>query len=392
MQAVGKWTVATLVWAAMGIGYLNVMIVPPLILGFVTELGLSYTDAAFLMTAFAIGVTAGGVPAGYIGTRMGGLTGVGIGLALISISQLAISFNPPFALMVILRGFVGFGTANIWVSGVIAMRSWFPKERLGTALGGMNASIAVGVSFALGITPVLGRDFGLLFPFQISGLAGLILATSIAVLRGRTADRKETPSSTGSSNTRRPAYSTVGVGLLGTISFALLFQVFLLVTWIPPYLEGALFFDVEEVGLTSSILPLSAIPASILGAYLVDRTGRVHGLINLGILWSFSALLLIGPFTTLALMILIIGIVTLGVNMAIGPFYMIISRVSSPSATGKVTGIISTSGFSSSIVASFLGGYLLDSFNSYAPIFSLVIVTSTAALIASGLLRRYMIN
>ena len=374
------------IWLAAVITYANVFIMPPLLLDFMKTLTISYEGAGLLMTSFALAYAASGIPAGYIASRIGARECMLTGLACILLAQCGISLTQYFPLILGLRGLVGFGAANVWISSVLYIRCHVPSSEWGRALGGLNAGVNAGTALVMAFAPPLAQFRGLALPIQVFALAVLPFLFAVFLLPS-VKQRSNLDDSTLTSMPK-PGRYWIQVCLLCAMSFAVYFHIYAIFTWVPPFVFETLRADPTTGGLVSSVLALTGIAASVVGGVIADRPRMLHTTVTAGMIVMLSTYFLTAHITKLSHMVLLMLAVGWGSNMALGPLFALPAFVVPPKAAAKTTGLVGTAGFSASIVSTYLGGYILDLTHSYSVILFTVVAVTMIGIISSILLRR----
>ena len=118
-----KWLDAILIWSCSLVGFYNVMLVPPLIIDFMSIFGINYSYASLAMGSYGLMYTIGGVISGYLSTKIGARKSVFLGILFIAIAHLTISVSNTYNVIILLRGLVGIGTAMIWTSSILLLKN-----------------------------------------------------------------------------------------------------------------------------------------------------------------------------------------------------------------------------------------------------------------------------
>ncbi|MFX0067837.1 MAG: nitrate/nitrite transporter [Promethearchaeota archaeon] len=392
-----KWLVLTVTSVSALLAYIHVFMYPPLIPSFISELGLTYAEASLLIVSFGLAYTCSGVVWGHIINRYGLRWILFAGLLCISVPQFVISLLPPYHIMVGLRFILGLGVANIRVTGISYLHSWFPSSEVSRAIGIFNASVLVGMSIALGTPPILQIYFGWLFPFMFFSVISLffiivfVAATQrIPMPRQYGFEKKSEVEPKEPSESDESVYRNPAVWILGLVAFTLYFAVYAALSWIPSYIYEVGNLSEFESSIVLPFLTLVGIPASLVGGFLADRTRKRVAVMAIGLGINVSILILAGPpITNLVYLLGTLMVIGWGSNMSFGPCFTIPKDITSPGNVNKALGIVSTFAFSSAIIAPYIGGFLRDLTGSYAPLFVLTAAISVAGVIASLILKKF---
>ena len=194
-----SWPRPTVAWYGVVIlliaflfSFVDRIILGLLVVPIKADLGVSDAAMGLLLgIAFAIFYTLMGLPIGWLADRFSRRGIIAIGIALWSLATAACGLAGSFLQLFIARIGVGVGEAALSPSAFSMIADYFPKERLGRALGVFTsgAFFGAGLAFlvggaALGLVMKMGNVelpiVGSLKPWQLTffivGLPGLIVA------------------------------------------------------------------------------------------------------------------------------------------------------------------------------------------------------------------------
>jgi predicted MFS family arabinose efflux permease len=391
-----KWIILILVSFSSLLAYTHVFIYSPLIPSFIAELNLTSLEASLPIVSFGIAYTISGVFWGHLIGRYKIKWILLIGLFCISIPQFFISFLPPYILILFLRFILGLGVSNIRVTGISYLHSWFPSSTISKAIGIFNSAVLIGMSIALGVTPIIEITYGWLFPFMLFSIVTFCFIAFFIIIIYKEPKLKSTRVIEDSMSARKitekrneSLYRNPSLWVLCFITFSIFFYVYATLTWIPPYAKDIINLTDIERSIVVPFLAIIGIPASLVGGYISDKTGKRILVTAAGLLINVSILILVGftitSWITFLFTLIIIG---WGTHMSFGPAFSLHKEIFSPKNMDKALGIISTCAFSSAIIAPFIGGFLLDLTGSYIYLFLLTALISIAGVIASIILKK----
>ena len=261
------------------------------------DLNLTDTDMGFMMgIAFAIFYALMGLPIGRLADRHSRRLIIGVGIFLWSIMTAMCGLARSFWQLFLARVGVGVGEATLSPAAYSMIADYFPKDKLGRALGvyQSGAFFGVGLAFIFGglaIQFAKGADdialplLGVLKPWQIAfivvGLPGILVAALMFLVvepvRQGIASAAEDEISLG--QTFRFAFQRWRVFIAHYTGFALLaLPMTTLATWVPPYFMRVVGLSPPETGLKLGIIVLICSPLGVIGGgWLSDtlfRRGR----------------------------------------------------------------------------------------------------------------------
>jgi len=254
------------------------------------DLGLSDTDMGLMMgLAFAIFYALMGLPIGRMADKYSRRTIIGCGIFLWSIMTAVCGLTRSFWELFLARVGVGVGEATLSPAAYSMIADYFPKEKLGRALGVYQSGAFFGIGLAL-IFGGLAIRFaataddvslplvGVIAPWQLAfiaiGLPGVLVAALMFLVKepvrqGLLPAQSEEISlgqAIGFAWTRRRVFLAHYTG------FALLaLPMTTLATWVPAYFMRVVGLTPPETGLKLGLIVLVCAPVGVIsGGWLAD--------------------------------------------------------------------------------------------------------------------------
>ena len=384
MQSNSKNKVIWLVILSILFSFIKVFEIPPVIPTLVSDLHISYAQAGLFMSVYAVMKCLASSPAGYISDKWGAVPLMSASLLGICIFGILGTIGDSFELLLLWRFLGSVLLAIIFIAGTDAVSKNLPPEKVGFGMGLINATIGIGITIALLVTPIISDRIGWRVNFLFTSLAcGALFLYSLLLI-------KEEKALQPIGNARLPdsdaPYSfgkllSNPMLILIAVSMGCLFiEVYGVTTWIPPYLTDVYQFSPSEVGLSSMMLGLVMIPAAITTGYFATNMVRILWLtLSGGVVASIGIMVLImvqlSPWETA----LVISILTWGQTQAIVTVTSMASIIVPKHSAGKAIGIVFTLGYAGAILATYLGGYLVTSRGDYDVSLILFAIASTLA-------------
>jgi MFS family permease len=267
-----RWVVLAVAVAAFAQTHLHRMAFAPLIPTFVGDLGLSYTAAGTMQTAYFWTYALAQIPIGVLADRWGSRRVMLACLTLLTLGALAFAGSRTFAESVAARMLVGLGAAAAWVPGMRLVTEWFPAAERGRATGMLSAGGGVGGTVGLIVVPWLASVWGWRVAYGTLALPALATAVLIALLLRHRGDggagAVPAPGSLGRVLATRATWAlnlTVLFSYGGYFSF---------LTFLPAFLVARLDVSPTEAGMITSLLTAATIVSWPLAGALSDRLGR----------------------------------------------------------------------------------------------------------------------
>lgn len=258
------------------------------------DLGVSDFGIGLLQgIAFTIFYATVGIPIGRLADRHSRRTIIGVGIFLWSLATAACGLAKNFWQLFLARVGVGVGEAALSPAAYSMIADYFPKEKLGRALGVYQAGafVGAGISFLVGglvIRYVMGADeltlpvLGAVRPWQMVffavGIPGIAVALLMAtvrepVRRGRLAEHDRTMPL---GDVLKYVREHRRVFLTHFFGFALLaVPITTALTWIPAYYTRVLGYSLPDAALSLGTILIVLSPAGVFfGGWLVDFLQR----------------------------------------------------------------------------------------------------------------------
>jgi MFS family permease len=248
------------------------------------DLDLTDTDMGFMMgIAFAIFYALMGLPIGRLADKYSRRLIIGVGIFLWSFMTALCGLANSFMQLFLARVGVGVGEATLSPAAYSMIADYFPKDKLGRALGvyQSGAFFGVGLAFIFGglaIQFAKGADefvlplVGALKPWQLAfvvvGLPGILVAgLMFFVLEpARQGIKSAAENEISLGQTFRFAFQRWRVFIAHYTGFALLaLPMTTLATWVPPYFMRVVGLSPPETGLKLGLIVLIASPLGVIG-------------------------------------------------------------------------------------------------------------------------------
>lgn len=288
------WYAVTILVIAFVFSFIDRIIIALLVEPIKRDLGVSDFGIGMLQgLAFAVFYALVGIPIGRWADRYSRRRIIGVGILLWSLMTAACGLAKNFWQLFAARVGVGVGEAALSPAAYSMIADYFPKERLGRALGVYQAGafVGAGISFLVGglvIRYVMGAEgitlplIGDVRPWQMVffavGLPGVIVA-----LLMRTVDEPQRRGKLAGHDDGIPLHEVLGYVREHRRLFASHFCGFALLavpittilTWVPAYYTRVLGYSLPETGLTLGAILVVLSPAGVYcGGWLVDFLSR----------------------------------------------------------------------------------------------------------------------
>jgi sugar phosphate permease len=384
-----------LTWLLFGMYYVNRFNYSPMIPLLKADLGISNTQAGWLMALFFISYTIFQLPAGFLGDRFGPRKVLTWGAVISIAGNLIFSQATSFGLLSLGQLANGLGQSMGWTSSLKLIVSWFPRSRRATAIGLFATCVTGGSSVGIRLSGLLGDHLG----WRSSFIIPPVLMAMVALIFWMMV--KDNPRERGLPDFDDEIYlerqiendprSRLSLVLTNRIlwSVALVYFCFVYVqfgclVWIPSFLKEGYAISVDRASTISALVLLPGVFASPLAGYLSDHYfgGKRKPLIFMGMFILALATFLLSREVSITLaagLLAIVGLMIIMPDVLLAAYPSdILSRKLSATGMGFLTTFTSIAG----IITTPLSGKIIDLFGSYTAVFfSFAVVALAGALL-----------
>lgn len=396
-----NWLVALTVVACY-ICFIDRIAISVAIIPMAAENGWSATLQGSIMSAFFIGYLTLHAPAGFLADRFGGRWVLGIGVLLWSLFTM---LTPPAAALsvgalLLCRFLMGMAEAVTYPSIYALYAQWVPLGRRSVSIGLLNSGIAGGSTIALLATPAIVELASWQWAFYLYGSLGVVwfaLWTTttragpdapLAVAEQQHADEDPLHPPDLKPFTLANALRSRGVQAIIVANVAVNWVIYLLLSWLPTYVNQGLGVDFSQIGLVAVLPYATSVVATILGGRVGDVLLR-RGMNRLRLRKTMQGLSLggaalglsvIGYTTSVEVAVAIVCITNFALGLTIAGFASNHMDIA-PGHTGSLVGIAGMLGSLSSAVAVFVSGLLLDLTGSWTLVYQTAAVIALAGMV-----------
>lgn len=343
------WYVVVVLMLAQLVSFVDRQVITLLVQPIRADLDINDTQMSLLMGfAFAIFYVTMGVPIARLADRRSRRTIIAIGIFLWSIATAACGLAKNFVQLFMARIAVGVGEATLTPAAYSIIADYFPKERLGRAIG----VYATGVWLGAGLALILGGAvirliteagaidlplLGTMAPWQLTFVAvatpGLLLVAVMLLTVREPARRNvlETTANKGVPFTDVLKFMWTNRGTFGSIFFGyaaggMAFYGFL--GWVPEFIRRTHEWDITDAGILFGTQLVILGPAgTYFGGWFSDwLTLRGYADAPLRSLAAFFAIAMpfmvaapLMPTMTLCIVVLSLAVFTLSLQQALSP-------------------------------------------------------------------------
>lgn len=394
-----RWGVLAACFLAFMQTHTQRVAVAPLIPMFIADLGLSYTAAAAVMSAYFWTYMTVQVPVGLLTDRLGPRRVMLVFMGVLVAGVAAFSASRDIVQLLIARCVVGLGAAAVWLPGLRLISERFPVGERGRATGLLSAGGGIGGTLGLLAVPVLAERLGWRVGYGVT-LIPVLLAVALILLAVRDTPRARGISAAAGPEPLAPA-ATASLATLGAVLRSPLIWPFniattlwyggylSLLTWLPTFLVQSEGLSRGAAGTVTALITAGTIVSWPLAGLISDRLGRRKAIyltsqaLTMPACLAFAWVVPGGGFATAAAVAFATGITMGGM---ITPFVMV-AELFPPRLVGTASGVVNTFCFVGGLVLPVALGQVLDRSGSFPVAFTGCALAQAAAIVAASFTR-----
>ena len=282
-----QWIMVSLLIAAGVVNYVDRSTLAIANHDIATEMHFSPAQMGALLSAFAWAYAICQLPIGAVTDRVGPRIMLAVGMTFWSLAQIVSGTVVSFGQFIAARAGLGIGESPMFTAGARASVNWFPIKERGVPLGLFNAASSLGPALAPPLLTALMLAYGWRPMFMLMGVLGLVVAAAwwwlyrdpedtdvpradiAAIHEGDLATDAVAGPKVWAELFRIPTTWAMMTGLFG-----LVYVTWLVVAWLPDYLETVRHVSVARTGILASIPQFAGFFGGVLGGYLSDWLAR----------------------------------------------------------------------------------------------------------------------
>lgn len=388
-----RYNVILLAAVAVFICYMDRVIISVAIIPMAADYGWSAEQMGRVLSSFFLGYLLTQIAGGWLAERYGGKVVLGAGVVLWSLFTLLTPIAAAGGMVALLttRILMGIGEGVTFPSIYAMFGRWIPLTERSRAIGILFSTIPLGSVFALLATPWIVARFGWEWAFYSFGLIGFVWwifwqrmagatpethprvdAAELAVIRA--GDAAPTPSAR--PPRMRELLSKPAVWAIVVSHFCANWGSYVLLAWLPTYINQGLGVDFASVGLFTMIPSLFAFLAMNLGGWIADRmirrgidvtrTRKIMQTFGFG--GSAAVLAAVGYVESVPLAIALMSIGNIFGGAMAGGFGVNHLDIA-PRGAGIIMGLSNTAGTIPGVIGVYISGLILEATGSWTLVF-----------------------
>lgn len=371
------WKVVALFTVGWALMYADRTILNPLMPKIAEQFNLNNSQLGLVNSVFFLTYAVTQIPFGVLGDKFGRKAVISIGFILFGITTFLSGIVSGFGMFMIYRALTGLGEGTYYGPQYALSTESIPTKHLTLGNAIINSGMALGTSggYLLSSKLVLENGEHWTRPFFVMAIPTVIVGILIFVLLKekviRPEDQKEAVENDKKVKTDIQKVSLASIFrnrnlvLTFIMCFCSLYGFFVVVTWLPQFLQVERGFEGTSVGFISSLVPWASIPGALIFARLSDKFKQtklfVYTLVPIAMLSIFS----IAFVTDRTLLIVALILYGLTGKLALDP--ILVAFVAKNAPKGSLSTALSAYNFigmSSSILAPYVTGWITDTVGS----------------------------
>ncbi len=306
-----------------------------------TELGLNYTQAGVVFSAFAITYGIAQLPAGWLADRLGARVMVAISISGVALAGVAVGLSQTYLLLVVFLVLAALLGGGYHPAAAAAISASIAPQRRGRALG----IHLIGGSSAFWAVPLIAAPIAVAWGWRVAyislAMPAFVLGVALYLLLGRRQRRilAGLPAQTAPPppvETVRIRWRRLVPFIVMSVSAGTLVQSVL--SYVALYAVDGLGVAEGTAAMLVAVMPAVGLVAAPLGGYLSDKLGRIPVLLAVCLL-SAPLLYLMGLATTVPALVVVMLLLGLASNTRMPTSEAFIAGETPPSRRSTILGI-----------------------------------------------------
>ncbi|MCH4170307.1 MAG: MFS transporter [Lactobacillus sp.] len=365
------WQVVAICFLGWVLIYADRTILNPVMPQIASAFHINNTQLGLMNSIFFLTYALAQLPFGMIADKIGRRYMITLGFLIFGLMTFFSGIVSAFGAFLVVRATAGLGEASYYGPQYALSGEAIPlsKLTLGTAI--INSGMAFGSSggYLLSSYLVLQHHQHWSLPFFIIAvptvivgiLFSLLLKEKIQVKNQPTPVTPETTQAEPAQHQIRAIFTNRNLILTFALCFCSIYAYFVVLTWLPQFLQTERGFQGTAVGFIASIVPWASIPGALFFAKVYDRFSHTKLLVWILVPIAVIALLTVGFTTNRALLIVALIAYGLTGKLAIDPILVaFVTRQAKGTKLSTTLSAYNFIGMSGSILAPYLTGYLAD--------------------------------
>ena len=332
------------------------------------ELGVT-SDASMglIASVFFFCYTSMQIPSGFLADKFGRKVVLIPGFILFSLGALTVGFAPSLLLLLVGSAFAGLGQGTYYGPAYSISSLAIPNEKRGFSTAIINSGSALGMGIGFIGSSYLVKGLGFSWRPLLFVTSGLIIIMVIAfakVIKERPKQSTDVEVEKSSEDTASVKTLFGDVRMLGAyvLYFATCYGYYMIVTWLPSYLQLERGFKGVAIGFASSLVAFAAVPGALLFSKMADKlkNKKITIVLILEIIAAVTLFLTVAVQNNSLLLLFLIMYGFFG-KLAVDPILIsYVTEIAPKKGYSTTLGFFNFFGMMSSVVAPFVTGMISD--------------------------------
>jgi MFS family permease len=367
--------------------YADRVIMNPVLGQIQSEFALNMSQVGFLTSVFFFAYALAQIPSGVLGDKYGRKLVLVLGFVFFGVCTGLTGMVTGYGMFLLLQFLTGIGQGTYYGPQYGLSSEAIPLKfrSLGSALINSGGAAGIGLGYIASsyislVWDLSWRTLFLLFSVP-TVLVGLVIWWTVRDGNGLAQNAQER----GEARASVPLHSLFRdrtMLMIFAVLFCSLYGFFMILTWLPYYLQNERGMQGSEVGYVSSLVAWASIPGALLFSKMSDKLGRRKPLAAIMLpcaAASICAIVFIHDYTMLIVALVLYGLTG---KMALDPVLIAFVADNVPKeAYSKAFSVYNFIGMCSSIVAPYVTGFLAEQTGSMASGFYLAAGLLVLALV-----------
>lgn len=365
--------------------YADRTILNPVMSSIGTEFGLDKTQLGLLNSVFFLVYAIVQVPSGMLGDRFGRLKFIVFGFLIFGLFTGLTGIAGTVGVLFLMRAVVGFGQGFYYGPQYSLSGEMIPAKNRTVGSAIINSGQAFGISIGLIASGYIAFDLGAGWrgPFYVFAIPTIVVGLLMWFFI-REPKREAAAADAANKPGLGSLFRIRNLVLTFVLVFCSIYGFFVMITWLPTYLQEVRDVPQSSTGFVSSLTAWTSIPSALIIAFLSDRLGRRKPLLLVVFPLAIASILLLMFAPSMPLVIVALVLYGLFGKLATDPLLIALCGTNSPKAiTATAFGMFNFIGMSSSILAPYVTGFLVDATGDWNTGFYLAIGLLVVAIIAT---------
>lgn len=331
----------------------------------------SDASMGLIFSVFFFAYTMMQIPSGLLADKFGRKSIIIPGFILFTIGAVLVGFSTSLMFILVASFITGLGQGTYYGPAYSISSETIPKEKRGISTAIINSGSALGMAIGLIGSSFLVKEAGWnwrVLLFITAGLAFSLMLVFAKNIKKTAATAKASDAEQGDAAdaqekaTLKRLLANPKMVASYVLYFATCYGYYMIVTWLPSYLQEERGFHGTAIGFAAALVAFSAVPGALLFSRLSDKfmNKKITFIIVLELLAAVMLYLTVSVGTTTMLIVCLILYGFLG-KLAVEPILIsYVADIAPKQGVGATFGFFNFFGMMSSVVAPFVTGLISD--------------------------------